>query len=89
MPKKCSNWPKIVTGNKLMVFIDLEMLKKIGKKLANFFAEKRHFLPFRKKIGNRQFQIGNFRTEFGQKLRQPCGPILKNAVAYKKKGVVA
>ena len=70
-----------------MVFIDLEMLKKIGKILANFFAEKQHFLPFRQKIGNRQFQIGNFRTEFGQKIRQPRGPILKNAVAYKKKEV--
>ena len=70
-----------------MVFIDLEMLKKIGKKLANFFAEKQHFLPFWQKLGNRQFQIGNFRTEFGQKIRQPRGPILKNAVAYKIKKV--
>ena len=70
-----------------MVFIDLEILKKIGKNLANFFAEKQHFLPFRQKIGNRQFQIGNFRTEFGQKIRQPCGPILKNTVACKNKSV--
>ena len=76
-----------MTGNKLIVFIDLEMFKKIGKKLANFFTEKQHFLPFRQNIGNRLFQIGNFRTEFGQKIRQPCGPILKNAVTYKKKSV--
>ena len=24
------------------------------------------------------FQIGNFRTEFGQKIRQPVGPVLSN-----------
>ena len=37
------------------------------------------------KIGNRKFAIGNFRTEFGQKIRQPFGPILRITVAYKKK----
>ena len=43
-----------------------------------------HYLGIRSKIGKRQFQIGNFRTEFGAKIRQPKGPILRKAVAYKK-----
>ena len=36
------------------------------------------------KIGNRQFQIGNFRTEFGQKNRQRVGPILRKRLPIKK-----
>ena len=50
-----------------------------------FFLENDHYLGIRSKIGNRQFQIGNRRTEFGKKNRQPVGPILRKPVAYKKK----